>query len=59
MNDKELIKDFERGVEDRADDIRIFGEDFVNHYKFKTANGVRYNICSVDDMFNHFQKKGV
>lgn len=56
MNDKkQQIQDLERGTKDRAADIKIFGEDFVNHYKFKSANGVRYNICTIDDMFKHFQ----
>lgn len=55
MKKQELLKDLERGDKDREADIKIFGEDFVNHYKFKTATGVRYNICSVDDMIKHFQ----
>jgi hypothetical protein len=56
MNDrKQKIQDLERGAKDRAADIKIFGEDFVNHYKFKSANGVRYNVCTIDDMFKYFQ----
>lgn len=52
---KELLQDFDRGQKDRTADIKKFGEEFVNHYKFKTANGVRYNVCGVDDMINHYK----
>jgi hypothetical protein len=53
---KELLQDFERGEKDREADIKTFGEQFVNHYKFKDVNGVRYNVCTIDDMFNILKK---
>ena len=56
-NIKELTQDFNRGLKDRVADIEKFGEQFVNHYRFKTADGVRYNVCTVDDMFNYFTNK--
>lgn len=52
---KEVLQDFDRGQKDREADIKIFGEEFVNHYKFKTANGVRYNVCGIDDMINYYK----
>ena len=57
MIDKKLIKDLERGEKDRAADIKTFGEEFVNYYKFKTATGVRYNTCSLDDMINYYKNR--
>ena len=56
MIEQEVLKDLERGEKDREADIKIFGENFVNHYKFKTAKGVRYNVCSIDEMIKYFQK---
>ena len=57
MNDTKLIKDLERGEKDRAADIKTFGEEFVNYYKFKTATGVRYSVCGIDDMINYYRNR--
>lgn len=52
---EQLIQDLDRGEKDRAADIKIFGENFINRYRFKSATGVRYSVCSFDDMVKHFQ----
>ena len=57
MNTKELEQDLNRGLKDRVADIEKLGEQFVNYYKFKTADGIRYNVCGIDDMFNYFKNK--
>lgn len=56
MNKQELLRDFDRGQKDRAADIKKFGKGFVDHYKFKDERGVRYNVCSVDEMFEQLKK---
>ena len=56
MNKQELLRDFDRGQKDRAADIKKFGKDFVDHYKFKDKKGVRYNVCSLDAMFDQLKK---
>lgn len=53
---EQLLQDLDRGEKDRAADIKIYGENFVNYYKFKTADGVRYNISTIDDMINYYRK---
>ena len=57
MTTKELKNDFNRGLRDRPTDIKIFGEQFVNYYKFKSADGVRYNVCTTEEMFAYFQNR--
>ena len=53
---QEYFDDFDRGQKDRAADIKKFGKDFMDHYKFKDKRGVRYNICSLDEMFEQLKK---
>jgi hypothetical protein len=53
----QYIKDLERGEKDREADIKTFGEQFVNHYKLKTKNGVRYNLCDIKDVMDYYSKK--
>lgn len=53
---QELLRDFDRGQKDRTADIKKFGKDFVDHYKFKDKKGVRYNVCSLDTMFDQLKK---
>ena len=55
-SEKELLEDFDRGQKDRAADIKEFGKEFVDHYKFKTKTGVRYNVCTIDDMIDYYKK---
>ncbi len=57
MTTKELKNDFNRGLRDRPTDIKIFGEQFVNYYKFKSADGVRYNVCTTEEIFAYFQNR--
>lgn len=56
-NKKQYLEDLERGKKDREKDIKEYGENFVNHYKFKDENGVRYNICTMDDMFDQLKQQ--
>ncbi len=56
MGNKQYIEDLERGKKDREKDIKEYGENFVNHYKFKDKKGVRYNICTTDDMFDQLKQ---
>lgn len=60
---QQYLEDLERGKKDREKDIKEYGEKFVNHYKFKDENGVRYNIIGIDKMFEQLktqaQKRGL
>lgn len=54
---KEELEDLQRGEKDRESDIKKYGERFVNRYKFKNKNGVRYNIVSANDMFDELKRQ--
>lgn len=54
---KQLQEDFDRGQKDRQRDIEADGEDYVNRYPYKDANGVRYNVMTADQMFESLKKQ--
>ena len=53
------LEDLERGEKDRESDIKIYGEQYVNHYKFKCADGWRYNVVMPDEMFDLLKKQAI
>lgn len=58
MDNKEIyLQDLERGEKDREADIKKYGEQFVNRYRFKSAEGVRYNVVSADEMFKELKQQ--
>lgn len=54
---KQLQEDFNRGLKDRQLDIEADGEDYVNRYPYKGANGVRYNVITSEQMFEALKKQ--
>lgn len=54
---KQLQEDFNRGLKDRQRDIETYGEDYVNRFPYKDANGVRYNVITADEMFELLKKQ--
>ena len=51
MDAKTSHTDLMRGQKDKQEDIRMYGEDFVNKYPYKAQNGARYNLVSPEKMF--------
>lgn len=54
---KKLQEDFNRGLKYRQWDIEADGEDYVNRYPYKDADGVRYNITTTNKMFKLLKKQ--
>lgn len=52
MDAKTSHTDLMRGRKDKQEDIRVYGEDFVNKYPYKAQNGARYNVVSLEKMFD-------